>query len=123
MSMLAFLWFISLALLVGMVLYARKRLEILPLSRVIVAPEGFGDFFANEVLRIIGDCYWIFKKLRPHGEMLAEVGMRVIERGHRIFVERVYGRIQVEQGKASSFFLKHIAEYKANQRDGSERFM
>ncbi len=53
----------------------------------------------------------IINGLRPHGKSIVRGSYRILRRGHDIFIERVYGRIRIDKGRASSFFLKQIAEH------------
>ncbi len=60
------------------------------------------------------------KHTEPHARQLRVVIIGVVTRGHDYFIERIFGRIVRERGKASSFFLKHIAEHKEGLNKNSD---
>ncbi|OGZ09262.1 MAG: hypothetical protein A3D65_05865 [Candidatus Lloydbacteria bacterium RIFCSPHIGHO2_02_FULL_50_13] len=111
MSILLTIWLLSLLVLLGLVFYARSRRSALTLPRESSAGD-FGDFLMNES-RAVGEEFWRgAARLRPHGErVIVESGV-LIKKGHNMLIEKAFGRIAAPKGKASSFFLKRIAEHK-----------
>lgn len=65
----------------------------------------------------------LIQKMRPRVEGIAVASaVFVVRRGARVsamFSRHVLGRIEFEKGKASSFFLKRIAEEKGERRSPS----
>ena len=53
---------------------------------------------------------------RPHGEKAVFHGTALVKKGHALFVEQIFGRIAVEKGNVTYFFLKRIAEHKESLR-------
>lgn len=111
MTTLLALWLLSLAILIGMVVYAhRKDDRSRPASQD--APVSFADFIAIELTRMTGHLVRGAFHLRPHGERVIAESRVFIRRGHDVFIEKIFGRLDVEQGQVTSFFLKRIAEHK-----------
>ena len=111
MTSLIVFWFLSLVALVGIVVYAGRKggSHATPFED---APRSFADFIAIELTRMIGHLSRGVRRLRPHGEMIIMQSSVVLKKGHDIFIEKIFGHIAIEKGKAASFFLKRIAEHK-----------
>lgn len=114
MSLLVICWLLSLATLGGVVVYTRSN-TALPLSSG-EQPEDWRDFVAIELTRMVGHVSHLFHYARPHGERAMFHSTVLLKKGHDLFIEKIFGRIVVEQGKAASFFLKRIAEHKESLR-------
>ena len=111
MSLLLVIWLLALSLIVGIIFYARiaRRDARLNTART---PQDWSEFVHDEVLRMYGNVGRMVHVARPHGERAMSAGIVIVRRGHDLFIERVFGRMSVEKGKASSFFLKQITESK-----------
>lgn len=57
---------------------------------------------------------------RPHGERAVAYGTLWLKRGHDVFIEKVFGRIEIEKGRTPSFFLKRIALHREELRGTKE---
>jgi hypothetical protein len=115
MSLLVICWLLSLATLGGVVIYARSN-SALPLSSD-EQPEDWRGFVAIELTRMVGYVSHLFHYARPHGERAIFHSTVAIQKGHDLFIEKVFGRVVIEKGKAASFFLKRIAEHKESLRE------
>ena len=124
MSMLLILWIVSGMTLVGVILYARHIAAKVEFSAPHVAPT-LPDVVASEVALLHRDFSKLIDVAKPHGKRTLAAGVVMVKRGQDVFIRRVYGRIQSEKGRASSFFLKQIAEHKEKdaKRDDGERSM
>ncbi|HEY9585621.1 MAG TPA: hypothetical protein VJJ02_03485 [Candidatus Paceibacterota bacterium] len=121
MSFLVTCSFLSLAALIGIFFYARSRSRT-PMFFPGETPEDFGDFIAIELMRMSGGLSRLLRHVRPHGERVLMTSGLYFKKGHDIFIEKVFGHIAVEPGKAASFFLKRIAEHKdALRQEGREK--
>jgi hypothetical protein len=84
-------------------------------------PSKFSEFFGDQLHDMLSHLSMVLHHAKPHA---AEVGMMALafsKRGHDIFVERVFGRMELKRGSAVSFFLKHIAEEKrASQKNPTD---
>jgi hypothetical protein len=108
-------WLLSLATLVGIVWYAYRRGD-----RMSVAPEeipkNLAEFIAIELTRMTGHLARGIVHVRPHGERVVFHGAVFLKKGHAVFIEKIFGRMDVEKGNVTSFFLKRIAEHKESLR-------
>ena len=114
MSLLVISWLLSLVTLGGVVFYARSR-DTSPVSSEERSTD-WRDFIAIELTRMVGYISRLFDYARPHGERAVFHGTVVLKKGHDLFIEKVFGGIEIEKGKAASFFLKRIAEHKESLR-------
>lgn len=77
---------------------------------------GAGDLLRNELLWLREECYQVYIFVRP---VIAHVLMRTGEFLYRSgfelygkFTRNIFGRIDVKEAKNTSFFVKHIREFK-----------
>lgn len=122
MTPLIAFWLLSLVVLVGIVVYAGRKCgsDAVPIEDT---PRNLADFIAIELARMTGHLSRGVVRLRPHGEMIIMQSSVVLKKGHDIFIEKIFGRIVIEKGKAASFFLKRIAEHKEALRRKNQRGM
>ncbi len=124
MSTLLIIWIVSALTLLCIVVYARKnagRQENVNEQSQI----RLGDVVSREITTLHRDFYKLLDAAKPHGQRSLSAGLVMVKRGQDLFISRVYGRIQSEKGRASSFFLKQIAEHKERdvERENSSRSM
>jgi hypothetical protein len=112
MSVLSYTWIVSALLCALLLLYARFLLSRLGVSKEIGAHNNLRDIIALEIVALRDDGARFVRFMTPHGKRSLSLGARVCRRGHDVFMRRVYGRIHLEKGRASSFFLKQIVEHK-----------
>ena len=115
MTPLLSLWLLSLAMFVGIVAYAYHKGERTE-SVTEEIPKNFADFIATELTRMTGHLAHGARRARPHGERLVFHGAVLLKKGHSVFTEKILGRMDVEKGNVTSFFLKRIAEHKESLR-------
>jgi len=119
MSILLGIWFVSLITILGIVLYGsmlhNKNLH--PHEHPEVHPH---DFIAHEISELNKVFLRLLKSAKPHGIRTARAGFVIVKRGQEIFIRRVYGHMNVEKGRTSSFFLKHISEHKEQTKSERE---
>lgn len=115
MSFLTALWLISLVLLVGIIVYARRK-EASFAASFEEMPDSFADFIAIELTRMTGHLSRGATQLRPHGERVIAQSTVFLKKGHDIFIEKIFGRMEIEKGNVVSFFLKRITEHKESLR-------
>ena len=72
-------------------------------------PHDLGDFFARELGRMASEIRSVLDRIQPERDRAVRAVTLVARRGHDVFIERVFGRIEVKKGNASSFFVRHIA--------------
>lgn len=121
MSLLITIWAVSLAVLsaiLGIAFALKKR------GRAIIQngahPCGFGEFLAEQCHDALYRIQRGVHHMKPHAKNFGIVVVKYSERGHDLFVERVFGRMETKKGVSTSFFLKSIAEHKVETRaDGS----
>lgn len=119
MSLLFTIWAFSLAIVVAIMVFAssRMRRRNVPLPRG-VTPTQLTEFFGDQFHDMLVYAVKGFHHAKPHA---AQIGMTVFtfsKRGHDLFVEHVFGRMERKQGNTVSFFLKHIAEHKKQAERG-----
>ena len=114
MSLLVTIWTVSLAAMVGIYWYAATRASV---SRVARAPKDLTELMTREIQHLNADFGQLLRDIRPHGVRAVRAGLIAVKRGNDLIISRVYGRMSVEKGKASSFFLKQIAEHKEGGKD------
>ena len=121
MSFLLAIWLLSLAVILGLFFYARHRR-----GTSVLAPanttENLNDLFVGELRGISDEVMRGIAHIRPHGARVVLHGSVLIKKGHNMLIEKAFGRIAIEKGKTSSFFLKRIAEHKEslNEKDRQE---
>lgn len=118
MSILLFIWVVSLASIVGVIVYGRitpnqRRSETIGLIEKSVS---FSDFVTHELTMLNRDVLLLMAGLKPHGVRTIQSGVTIVRRGQEVFISRVYGGIKAQKGLASSFFLKQIAEHQGSRR-------
>ena len=118
LSFLVICWLGSILVLVGIFLYACTRTSTSISENV---PGSFKDFVAIEMVRTSGELLHGLAQARPHGERAFAEGVMLFQRGHAMFIEKVFGRLEIEKGKAGSFFLKRIAENKESLRGEKDK--
>lgn len=84
-------------------------------------PSSFGDFLADQCHDVLYHIHKGVHHAKPHARNLGVVVMRYSQRGHDLFVERVFGRMETKKGVSTSFFLKSIAEHKVDARAEGNR--
>ena len=109
MSLLLWIWAFALVALIGVGVRASYMAG--RGVRPAYVPHDLSDLVRAEIVRMRADGREIVEAIKPHGKSVAKESLRVLRRGHDLIIERVYGRIRVEKGRASSFFLKQIAEH------------
>ncbi|MDO8521019.1 MAG: hypothetical protein Q7S52_02800 [bacterium] len=115
MPFLLAIWLFSLVVVIGIAFYARFKQQVpLPISGD--ATSDLDDFFVGELRGMSNELLRGVARFRPHGERVIIQGGVLIRKGHNMLIEKAFGRIAVEKGKASSFFLKRIAEHKDELR-------
>ncbi len=120
MSTLLVIWLSALATMVGIALYARHRLDgRYPNNN----PYRLHDLASKEAHLLLSDTASFVGALRPHGARALRGGLFFARRGQDFFIARVYGKMKVHKGSASSFFLKQIKEHQGQGRGGSGREM
>jgi hypothetical protein len=83
-------------------------------------PSKFVEFIGDQFHDMLSHVSQAIHHVKPHAAQVAVTALSFTKRGHDMFVERVFGRIELKRGNAASFFLKHIAEHK-KQTEKSER--
>jgi hypothetical protein len=124
MSFLLTIWSLSLIVLSAIsgfaFAYKKNNGNAAPQSGMSL-PSSFGDFLADQCHDVF---YYIQKGVhhaKPHARNLGIVIVKYSQRGHDLFVERVFGRIETKKGVSTSFFLKSIAEHKVDTRAEGNR--
>ena len=110
MNVLVSIWslsLITLLLVIFFALYAFRRG-----STVRVFHHNVESFVTYEFNSFLGAIHKSFHSIRPHAERFGMVAFERGKNGYDIFIERIFGKVEIEKGKAASFFLKHIAEHK-----------
>jgi hypothetical protein len=75
-------------------------------------PSKFAEFIGDQFHDMLSHVSQALHYAKPHAAQVAVTALSFTKRGHDMFVERVFGRIELKRGNAASFFLKHIAEHK-----------
>ena len=126
MSILLGIWIMSLASIVGVLLYGRmiqhQRGDEAS-NRAAESPTSFSEVVSHELATLNRDIRALIDALKPHGVRTIASGVTIVRKGQEVFISRVYGRIKTQKGRASSFFLKQIAEHQGStrSRDGLGR--
>jgi hypothetical protein len=119
MSILFGIWLASLITIMGIVLYGRTLH-----NRSFQTHEHpsihLHDLIAHEVSELNKVFLSLLETAKPHGVRTARAGLVMIKRGQELIIHRVYGRMKVEKGRTSSFFLKHISEHKEQTKSERE---
>ena len=79
-------------------------------------PEDLGEFVRDTLSHSMSRFSRTAGILKPHIDRVTQVFVVVGRKGHDTFIDRVFGRTNATPGRASSFFLKNIAEHKAEAR-------
>ena len=108
MTFLVSLWFLLLAILAGIIIYGQNQEG----ESDLTVPENFHDFFMEEFARMEEFFRMVLERLHPHGKRALVSGGTLLKKGHDAFLEKIFGGIEVEKGKVTSFFVKRIAEQK-----------
>lgn len=115
------IWIASLLLMLTLVMLGKRKSQSQELSYV-VPPQDLGEFVRDTLYTSFGRFSHLVHKVRPHISRVTQVFVVVGKKGHDTFTDRVFGKMNVGKGSASSFFLKNIAEYKAEaKKDGDAR--
>jgi hypothetical protein len=119
MSPLFAIWSLSLMVVVAIIAFAYSRMRHDEVAVGGVAlPSKFVEFFGDQFHDMFAHVSRVLHHVRPHAAQVGMLALSLSKRGHDLFVERVFGRIELKRGSASSFFLKHIAEEKRiSQKD------
>lgn len=109
MSMLSLIWLLALAVMAGIVFSARTKSgeNMYEGKRAL----RLGDLASKEAHLLLRDTVSLVNDIRPHGARAFRSGLVFVRRGQDFFIARVYGKMQMQKGSASSFFLKQIAEH------------
>ena len=117
MTLLFILWGTALAVMglslgAGFFLLARGELA---------GKNGsLGDFFREEFRSAFAALRRCTLRFLPHGRRaISEVSTQGVEVRDR-FMKWIFGKMERERGKTSSFFLKHLAEHQESLRRGFE---
>ena len=79
-------------------------------------PHDLGEF-VRDTLYISADRFsHLLQMAQPYALRVLEAFAVVGRKGHDTFIDRVFGKRSAEKGTASSFFLKNIAEHKAESK-------
>lgn len=122
MSTLFTIWMISVLVILAIIsfayLLARRERQFARIS-----PHHIRDLVGDEIVSLHRDFSALVEKVKPHGKRTVSMGLSVIKKGQDVFISRVFGGIQTEKGRASSFYLKQIAENKEKdvERENSDR--
>lgn len=116
MSILLGIWFASIVVIVGIVLYGRVLYSKKGFHSYTYSSIHLYDLITNEIFELYKVFLWKFENVKPHGVRTVKRGLVMAKRGQEIFIHRVYGRVKVEKGRTSSFFLKHISEHKEHTK-------
>ncbi len=115
MITLFLIWLSSLLAMLILSLCALLRLRGASanfVSRIPSRSPELPAFIRLQIEELFRHLHVVAKRSEPHARRLSVVVISLGKRGHDYFIERIFGRIIRERGKASSFFLKHIAEHK-----------
>lgn len=122
MFMLTLIWSVALALLVieGLAAFVHARHD--GESSLYVHAGSLRGFISGEVYGMVRAVYAALYELLPHGQRAIFVVSVHGRRASDMFVKRVFGRMEMKRGTASSFFLKHLAEHREmDRRSSSEK--
>lgn len=122
MSLLFAMWVLSAGVVLatlGMVFFRVRGGALVSLR--MRAPSNLGEFFTDQLHEVLVRFFTAVHHIKPHARQLGMTALLYTKKGHDLFVERVFGRIELPRGGTVSFFLKHIAEHKEmNHRDGED---
>ena len=118
MSLLITIWVFALALVIAIMVFASSRARRCEVTLESgVTPTQFTEFFGDQFHDMLVHAVKGFHHVKPHATQMGMSAFAFSKRGHDLFVERVFGRMELKRGNTVSFFLKHIAE----ERRGIER--
>lgn len=117
MPVIFFLWVGSLLAMSGIIAFAVFRR-----STYATSETTFVDFVRGEMYHVAVFFRAIVFSALKNGSALIISGAGPLRRGNEMFMERMFGRVKIERGRASSFFLKRIAEHKDVIKRGGEFF-
>ena len=111
------IWFASALIMLVLVFLGKRQA-----SRVMSAdvPENLGQFVRETLVSSIDRFSHRAKIIKPHVDRVTSVFLYVGKKSHDKFINNVFGKSNGEPGTASSFFLKHIAEHKAESKKEGE---
>lgn len=111
MSPLIAIWSLSLTVVLTIIIlaYARVRHDEVAVGTGAL-PSKFVEFFGDQFHDLIAHASRALHHVKPHAAQVAVTALSFSKRGHDLFIERVFGRVERKRGSAGSFFLKHIAE-------------
>lgn len=112
MSLLVIVWYISLAVLVGIGYVALRRL---PNGADETVPLHVNDLAIREIHLVRRDVTHLLRDMRPHALRVIRNFFALLKKGQDFLVTRAYGKIKIHKGSASSFFLKQIAEHQEKE--------
>lgn len=120
MSILVMTWAGSLAIMIGILFYG-QLLAKRSASRGGEVVANWSDLIRKESIAAWRYALLVMHALHPHAKRAVVSLVVIARRSHDMFIERVFGHIEVEKGKTASFFLKRIAEHKEVTRGNIER--
>lgn len=126
MIFLLFLWVASLAVLLLLGGLGFRATSARGVAGVSSHSYSFGEFFVREAHHLFGILHRLLQALHPHAlratSVVVDNAARGVERSHAFVMRKIFGKIEVEKGPAPSFYLKNIAETKAETKsDGVEQ--
>lgn len=113
------IWALSLVVMLVLVALGRRSSRSFDYAQV---PQDLGEFVRDTLYRSADRFSHVIHRVKPHASRVAGVFIIIGKKGHDTFIDRVFGKTNAEKGRASSFFLKNIAEHKAeSRRDGDAK--
>ncbi len=107
------IWTLSLVVMMVLIVLGKKSSQTLDYAEV---PQDLSEFVRETLYRSADRFSHVIHKVRPHAARALDVVVTVGKRGHDTFIDRVFGKRSIVKGAASSFFLKNIAEHKAEAK-------
>jgi hypothetical protein len=121
MTSLFAIWSLSLMVVIAIIGAAHLRMRRNELTvGGVPLPSKFSEFIGDQFHDMLSHVLHAIHHMKPHVAQVAVTALSFTQRGHDIFVERVFGRIELKRGNAASFFLKHIAEHKKQTEKGGD---
>lgn len=120
MSPFLIIWFLAFCTLIGLLLFARLRINSMSGVASAKIPRDFSEFISWEFHDMLGYALRVLSRARPHGKRILVHALSLSRRGHELFIQHIFGRMEIKKGKAISFFLKHISEYKTSEERDEE---
>lgn len=118
MSLLIAIWLISLVVVLAIIIlaYARARHDEVTVGSGVL-PSKFVEFFGDQFHDFLFHASRALHHVKPHAAQVVVTAISFTKRGHDLFIERIFGRVELKRGSAGSFFLKHIAEEKRSSQN------